>query len=46
MPMVQENVLRRLSHEIFAATGVPEDDARIVADHVVDNNVVGCGSST
>ncbi len=41
MPIVQENVLRRLSHEIFAATGVPEDDARIVADHVVDNNLVG-----
>ena len=35
MPIVREDVLRTLAFDIFSATGVPVEDARIVADHLV-----------
>ena len=41
MPIVREEVLRPLAFEIFAATGIPEEDARIVADHLVDSHLAG-----
>ena len=41
MPTIQQDVLRRLSYDIFSATGIPQDDARIVADHLVDNHLAG-----
>ena len=41
MPIVQQDVLRQLSFEIFNSTGIPADDARIVADHLVDNHLAG-----
>ena len=41
MPIVQQAPLRQLSFEIFKATGIPIDDARIISDHLVDNHLVG-----
>jgi uncharacterized oxidoreductase len=41
MPIVQHEVLRKLSYEVFNATGIPEGDARIVSDHLVTSNLVG-----
>jgi len=41
MPIVQQAPLRRLSFEIFKATGIPIDDARIISDHLVDNHLAG-----
>ena len=39
--LVPENALRQLSFDIFAATGIPEDDARIVSDHLVNSHLAG-----
>jgi LDH2 family malate/lactate/ureidoglycolate dehydrogenase len=41
MPIVQQAPLRQLSFEIFKATGIPINDARIVSDHLVDNHLAG-----
>ncbi len=41
MPIVREDVLRALAFDVFAATGIPEADARIVADHLVDSHLAG-----
>ena len=41
MPIVREEVLRPLAFDIFAAAGIPEEDARIVADHLVDSHLAG-----
>ncbi len=41
MPIVREEVLRPLAFEIFAATGIPEEEARIVADHLVNSHLAG-----
>ena len=41
MPIVREHDLRRLAHDIAAATGIPGDDARIISDHYVDSNLLG-----
>ena len=41
MPVVQHDVLKDLCYRIFAATGIPADDALIVADHVVESHLHG-----
>src|SRR5438093_13013232 len=41
MANIQHGPLRELSFRIFQAAGMPEADARIVADHVVNSNLVG-----
>ncbi|MDP7237398.1 MAG: Ldh family oxidoreductase, partial [Candidatus Latescibacteria bacterium] len=41
MAVVPFNVLNDLSYSIFNATGIPEDDARILADHLTTSNLVG-----
>ncbi len=41
MPVVQYDVLRSLSFDIFNATGIPADDARILADHLATSNLTG-----
>lgn len=41
MPIVREEVLRPLATDIFAATGIPAADARIVADHLVNSHLCG-----
>ena len=39
--LVQQDILRQLSFDIFAATGIPEDDARIVSDHLLNSLLAG-----
>ena len=41
MPIVQHTVLRELSLQIFRAAGAPEEDARIVSEHLVDSHLKG-----
>ena len=41
MPTVQHDILNDLCYRIFAATGIPEADARTVADHVVESHLNG-----
>lgn len=41
MPVVQHDVLLQLSFDIFSATGIPADDARIVAEHLVNSHLAG-----
>ena len=41
MPLIQEDLLRKISRAICCATGVPNEDALIVADHVVNNHLAG-----
>ena len=41
MVTVSHEVLHGLLVEIFGATGVPEDDARTVADHLATSNLLG-----
>ena len=41
MPILREEVLRPLAFDIFSAAGIPEEDARIVADHLVDSHLAG-----
>ncbi len=41
MPIVREDDLRRLAYDIAAATGIPDDDARIISNHYVDSNLCG-----
>lgn len=41
MPIVRQESLRQYAFEIFKATGIPEADARIVGDHLVDSQLAG-----
>jgi uncharacterized oxidoreductase len=41
MPILQHAVLRDLCFRIFAATGIPTEDARIVSDHLVNSHLAG-----
>jgi uncharacterized oxidoreductase len=41
MPVVRQETLRQYAFEIFKATGIPETDARIVGDHLVDSQLAG-----
>ena len=41
MPIVQQGVLRSLCFQIFQAAGIPEEDARMVSDHLVDSHLAG-----
>ena len=41
MPVVQHDVLLQLSFDIFSATGIPADDARIVSEHLVNSHLAG-----
>ena len=41
MPTVSEPVLRRFAHNITAASGIPADDASIIADHYIDSHLSG-----
>ena len=41
MPVVQHDVLRQLAFDIFGATGIPEEDARIVGEHLVNSHLAG-----
>lgn len=41
MPVVDSDVLRDLCFQIFGAAGIPEEDACIVSDHLVESHLVG-----
>ncbi len=41
MPVISHTVLRQFGRAIFQAAGLPEDQAHIVTDHLVDANLVG-----
>ena len=41
MPIVQHEVLRDLSFAVLNTAGIPEEDARLVADHLVRSNLNG-----
>ena len=41
MPIIQQDLLRNISRDICSATGIPQEDAHIVADHVVNNHLAG-----
>lgn len=41
MPILSHVILRKCGYAIFEAAGLPEDQARIVTDHLVDANLVG-----
>ncbi len=41
MPVVQHDILDRIAFDVFSAAGMPEDEARIVADHIVTANLLG-----
>ena len=41
MPTVTADALRRIGYEFFTAVGCRPDDARIVADHLVQSNLYG-----
>ncbi len=41
MPVIKEDLLRKISRDVICATGIPQDDALIVADHVVNNHLAG-----
>lgn len=44
MPTVKADCLQRFVCDIFRACGVPADDARLVADHLVDSEASGVTS--
>lgn len=44
MKIVSVEELRRASLEVLHVAGVPKEDARIVADHLVEANLRGCDS--
>ena len=44
MPAYPENELRKFTRQIFEASGSPPADAAIVADHLVDANLLGVDS--
>ncbi len=41
MPVISHTVLRQFGYAIFQAAGLPEDQTRIVTDHLVNANLVG-----
>ena len=41
MAIISHTVLRQFSYQIFQNAGATEEDARIVADHLVDANLAG-----
>lgn len=41
MPIVQHTALRTFGYAMFEAAGVPADQARTVADHLVESNLMG-----
>ncbi len=41
MPNINHVVLRDVAFHIFRATGLPEEDARIISDHLADSNLCG-----
>jgi hydroxycarboxylate dehydrogenase B len=41
MPVIAHTTLRDFGYTIFQAAGVPEDQARILTDHLVEANLVG-----
>lgn len=41
MPVFREEFLRALTRRIFVAAGTPDDLAAILADHLIDANLVG-----
>lgn len=41
MPLIEQKILRRISFDIFTRAGAPEEDARIISDHLVDSNLFG-----
>ena len=41
MPIIQHNPLRKLALDIFHAAGLPEEDARVISEHLVDSNLAG-----
>ena len=41
MPVFESDALRKLGCDFFAKVGVPSDDARLVADHMVDAGLRG-----
>ncbi len=41
MPVIQHQILNDLVFRIFSATGIPEADAHIVADHLVNSQLYG-----
>lgn len=41
MPTLHAEPLQELSFRIFQTAGMPEEDARIVAEHLVNSNLVG-----
>ena len=41
MPTIDHQSLRDLTCRIFQAAGAPEDEARIVSEHLVNSNLVG-----
>ncbi|MSP12299.1 MAG: Ldh family oxidoreductase [Chloroflexi bacterium] len=41
MPTIQATPLQALGYAIFQAAGLPQDQARIVTDHLVESNLLG-----
>ena len=41
MPILSHETLRKCGYAVFVAAGLPEDQARIVTDHLVDANLMG-----
>ena len=41
MPVLKSDVLREISFSIFARAGADDNGAQIVADHLVENNLMG-----
>jgi len=41
MPVIAESVLRGVLRRLFEGAGVPEDEAEVVSDHLVDSNLAG-----
>ena len=41
MPIIDATHLRTLQRDLYSAAGFPEDQAHIVADHLVDANLYG-----
>ena len=41
MPVIQHDALNDLCYRLFTATGIPDADARTVADHVVESHLNG-----
>ena len=41
MPVVQHDVLERIAFDVFSAASMPEDEAKIVASHIVTASLLG-----